>query len=61
MDEPPRKGVLKPLLINLGAAEDQRFGLFEPEGRVLKSPGARLRFIKKRFGPSEKGFGQEPV
>jgi hypothetical protein len=45
------------LRINLGAAEDQRFELFEPEGRVFKSPGASLRFIKKRFRPSEKGFG----
>jgi hypothetical protein len=49
------------LLINLGEAEDQRFQLLEPEGRVLKSPGASLRFIKKRFRPSEKGFGQQPV
>jgi hypothetical protein len=49
------------LLINLGEAEDQRFELFEPEGRVLKSSGASLRFIKKRFRPSEKGFGQQPV
>jgi len=49
------------LLINLGVAEDRRFKLFEPEGRVFKSPGASLRFIKKRFRPSEKGFGQQPV
>ena len=49
------------LLINLGAAKDQRFELFEPEGRVFKSPGASLRFIKKRFRQSEKGFGQQPV
>jgi hypothetical protein len=49
------------LRINLGEAEDQRFELFEPEGRVFKSPGASLRFIKKRFRPSEKGFGQQPV
>ena len=49
------------LLINLGAAEDQRFELFEPEGRVFKSPKASLRFIKKRFRQSEKGFGQQPV
>jgi hypothetical protein len=48
------------LLINLCEAEDQRFQLFEPEGRVLESPGASLRFIKKRFRPSEKGFGQQP-
>ncbi len=53
---------LKRLLrINLGEAEDQRFELFEPEGRVFKSPGASLRFIKKGFRPSEKGFGQQPV
>jgi hypothetical protein len=49
------------LLINLGAAEDQQFELFEPEGRVFKSPGASLSFIKKHFRPSEKGFGQQPV
>jgi hypothetical protein len=49
------------LRINLGEAEDQRFELFEPEGRVFKSPGASLRFIKKRFRPSEKEFGQQPV
>jgi hypothetical protein len=49
------------LPINLGATEDQRFKLFEPEGRVFKSPGASLRFIKKRFRPSEKGFGQQPI
>jgi hypothetical protein len=48
------------VLINLGEAEDKRFQLFEPEGRVLKSPGASLRFIKKRFQTSEKGFGQQP-
>jgi hypothetical protein len=36
------------LLINLGEA-------------VLKSPGASLRFIKKRFRQSEKGFEQQPV
>jgi hypothetical protein len=49
------------LLINFGEAEDKRFQLFEPKGRVLKSPGASLRFIKKRFRQSEKGFGQHPV
>jgi len=49
------------LLINLGAAEDLRFELFEPEGRVFKSPGANLGFINQRFRPSEKGFGQQPV
>jgi hypothetical protein len=49
------------LLINLGTAEEQRYQLFEPEGRVLISPGASLRFIKKRFRTSEKGFGQQPV
>jgi hypothetical protein len=48
------------LLINLGEAEDKRFQLFEPKGRVLKSPGGSLRFIKKRFRQSEKGFEQQP-
>jgi hypothetical protein len=49
------------LLINLSEAEDERFELFEPEGGVFKSPGASVRFIEKRFRPSEKGFGQQPV
>ena len=31
--------------INLGEAEEMRFQLSEPEGRVLKSPEASLRFI----------------
>jgi hypothetical protein len=46
--------------VNLGAAEDRGYQLFEPEGRVLISPGASLGFIKKRFRTSEKGFGQRP-
>jgi hypothetical protein len=41
--------------------EDKRYQLLEPEGRVLISPGASLKFIKKRFRTSEKGFGQQPV
>jgi hypothetical protein len=49
------------LLIKLGEAEDKRYQLSEPEGRVLISPGASRRFIKKRFRTSEKGFGQQPV
>jgi hypothetical protein len=49
------------LLINLGVAEDKRYQLLEPEGRVLISPGASLRFIKKRFRTSEKGFGEQPL
>jgi len=49
------------LLINLGAAEEKRVRLFEPKGRVLQSPGASHRFIKKRFGQSEKGFEQKPI
>jgi hypothetical protein len=49
------------LLINLGEAEDAQYQLFEPEGRVLISPGASLRFIKKRFRTGEKGFGQQPT
>ena len=44
------------VLINLGEAEDKRFQLFEPYGRVLKSPGASLRFIKKRFKDKRKGI-----
>jgi len=34
------------LIINLGEEEDKRCQLLEPKGRVLKSPGASLRFIK---------------
>ena len=36
------------MLKNLGEATGERFQLSEPEGRVLKSPGASLRFFKKR-------------
>ena len=46
---------------NVGEVEDQRCQLFEPEGRVLTSPGASPTFVKKRLSPSEKGFGQQPV
>jgi hypothetical protein len=42
------------LFIILGEVEEMRFQLFEPEGRVLESPGRSLRFIKKRFRASEK-------
>jgi hypothetical protein len=42
------------LSINLGEVKEKRFQLFEPEGRVLESPGSSLRFIKKRFSASEK-------
>jgi hypothetical protein len=58
----PLSGSLKRFLfINLGEAQEQRCQLFEPEGRVLTSPGVRLRFIKKRFRTSQKAFGQQPV
>jgi hypothetical protein len=40
--------------INLGEVKEKRFQLFEPEGRVLGSPGTSLRFIKKSFSASEK-------
>jgi hypothetical protein len=40
--------------INLGEVKEKRFQLFEPEGRVLESPGTSLRFIKKCFRASEK-------
>jgi hypothetical protein len=57
----PLSGSLKRFLsINLGEAEDQRCQLFEPGGRVLTSPGASLRLVKKRFRTSEKGFAQQP-
>jgi len=49
------------LRINLGEAEDKRFELFEPEGRVFKAPEASLRLIKEPFRPIENGFGQQPV
>jgi hypothetical protein len=42
------------LLLNLGEVKEMRFQLFEPEGRVLESPGTSLRFIKKCFRASEK-------
>jgi hypothetical protein len=42
------------LFITLGKVKEKRFQLFEPEGRVLESPGACFRFIKKRFRTSEK-------
>jgi len=58
---PFERSLKRVVLINLGEAEDKRFQLFEPYGRVLKSPGARLRFIKKSFQTSEKGFEQRPV
>jgi hypothetical protein len=47
--------------MNLGATEDKRYQLFEPEGRVLISPGASLGFIKKRLITGEKGFGKQPI
>ena len=43
----PFERILRPFLRkNLGEAKNQRFQLFDPKGRVLKSPGASLRFIK---------------
>jgi hypothetical protein len=45
------------LRINLGEAKDQRFQLFEPEGRVLKSPGASLRFIKEFLDQAKRDLG----
>jgi hypothetical protein len=42
------------LFINLGEVKEKRFQLLEPEGRVLESPGTRLRCIKKCFRASEK-------
>jgi hypothetical protein len=49
------------LFINLGEAKGERCQLSEPAGRVLTSPGASLRLIRKRFRTSEKGFGQQPL
>jgi hypothetical protein len=40
--------------INLGEVKEKRFQLFEPEGRVLGSPGTGLGFIKKWFRACEK-------
>jgi hypothetical protein len=42
------------LFINLGEVKEKRFQPVESENRVLKSPGASLRFIKKRFKAGEK-------
>jgi hypothetical protein len=41
------------LFINPGEVKDLRFEMPEPEGRVLESPEASLRSIKKRFRASE--------
>jgi len=49
------------LCINIGEVKEKRCQLFEPAGRVLESPGTRLRFIKNRFSASEKWLGQHPV
>jgi hypothetical protein len=49
------------LFINLGEAKGERCQLSEPAGRVLTSPGASLRLIRKRFRTSEKDFGQQPL
>jgi len=38
------------LLIHLSRAEDKRFQLLEPEGRVLKSPAASLSPSIHKFG-----------
>jgi hypothetical protein len=44
------------VLINLGEAEDKRFQLSEPAGRVLKSPGASLDLSKNTFRQAKKGI-----
>jgi hypothetical protein len=49
------------LFINLGEVKEKQFQLFEAEGRVLESLGTSLRYIKKCFRTSEKGFEQQPV
>ena len=58
---PFKRSLKRFLLTNLSEAEDKRCQLFEPERRVLTSPGASRRFVRKRFRSSEKGFGQQPV
>jgi len=50
-------GLKRFLPTNLGEAEDQRCQLFESEGRVLTSPGVRLRRIKKRFRQAKRDLG----
>jgi len=45
------------LFINLGEVKEKRFRLFEPEGRVLESPGTSLRFIKKVSEPAKNDLG----
>jgi hypothetical protein len=47
------------LIINLGEAEDNRCHLFEPEGRVLTSPGESLEFIKNGLD-KRKGISARP-
>ena len=47
--------------INLGEVEDKRCQLFEPQRRVLTSPGVSLRFVEKRFRSREKEFQQQAV
>jgi len=42
------------LFINLGEVKEKRFQLFEPEGRVLGSPGTSIRCIKKMFQSQRK-------
>ena len=55
------RSLKRSLLTNLGEAKDERCQLFEAGRRVLTSPVASLRFVKKRFRLSEKGFGQQAV
>jgi len=60
-ENPFERSLKRFLLTNLGEVEDKRCQLFELQGRVLTSPGGSLRFVKKRFRPSEKGFWQQPA
>jgi hypothetical protein len=46
---------------NLGEVEDKRCQLFEPEGQVLKSPGASLRFIKNVLDKAKRDLGNSPL
>jgi len=52
------RSTIRFLFRNLGEVKDVRFQLFESQGRVLESPEASLRCIKKRFGASGKWVWQ---
>jgi hypothetical protein len=48
------------LLINLDEVKEKRFQLFEPEGRVLESPGRALDLSKNVSEPAKNDLGNSP-